>query len=486
MRWPCGPIEIARLDKSNSADSDVRKTVEGWTQPPALQILKGTPVNCLVMDWASGTADDAAQQEALKPLIAAGRQMGLSFVGKVTGNNNLAATVTAGRAAGLEAVLLDTPAGHALDLPVIATFARDNVDWSLTTDIFAATGNVWPGVVLPTMRANTGAAGPTGDPWVDSNGWFALLARQMVPRKSVWLDIDLPKDARALPVENFCMAVADARAYGSHWILTLDSPMRSGMLKGDAKATESWARICETLSFFDAHADWQAYKPIGALAIVSDFTGANAFMSGETLNLINRRQVQFQIMDRKRALAGPVTGLKAILWIDGDAPSTGQHANLLAFVNQGGTVIAPAYWGPAGVKPHRYDWLFGYDIYDVGKGRIVVASKGYSDPYVLARDTHLIVGRENDLARLFNPGTTNCYLTIGPDRRTEVIQIVNYAKKPANYVALWVSMKPQGARLWTPDSQVPNSLGAIQESDGTSFQLPVIPVYCAVEIERLV
>jgi len=448
MKWPCGPIEIARLEKSKSEDSDVRKTVDGWTQPAALKMLKGTPVNCLVVDWASGTADDAAQQEALRPLIAAGRQMGLSYVGKVAGHDNLAATVTAGRAAGLEAVLLDTPASHALDLPVIATFARDNVDWSLTTDIFTATGNVWPGVVLPTMRGDSAAGGPT--------------------------------------VESFCTAIADARTYGSHWILSLDSPMRAGILNGDAQAMKSWARISETLSFFDAHTDWQAYKPVGVLAIVSDFTGANAFMSGETLNLISRRQVQFQIMDRKRALAGPVTGLKAILWVDGDAPTAGQHANLLAFINQGGTVIAPAYWGPAGAKPHRYDWLFDYDIYEVGKGRVVVASKGYSDPYLLARDTHLIVGRGNDLARLFNPGNTNCYMSAGSNGGTELVQIVNYARNPASYVALWVSMKPKGARLWTPSSGVPDSLGAIQENDGTSFHLPVIPVNCAVEIERSV
>jgi hypothetical protein len=190
-------------------------------------------------------------------------------------------------------------------------------------------------------------------------------------------------------------------------------------------------------------------------------------------------------MDRKRALAGPVTGLKAILWADPDAPTAGQHANLLAFVNQGGTVIAPAYWGPAGVKPHSYDWLFDYDIYEVGKGRMVVASKGYSDPYLLARDTHLIVGRGNDLARLFNPGNTNCYMSAGSKDRSELVQIVNYARNPANYVALWVSMKPQGARLWTPNSGVPDSLGAIQENDGTSFHLPAIPVHCAVEIERL-
>src|ERR1035441_9071316 len=485
MRWPCGPIEAARLSKSGG-NEELKKTIEGWTQPSSLQMLKGTPINCLVVDWALGTSDDEAQQLALKHLIANGRQLGLSFVGKVAANKNLTAMVAAGRAAGLEAFMLEGPAKQSLDLPAILEFPRDSIDWDLTTDIFSATGNVWPGVALPTMRGDTGVGGPTGDPWVDSNGWFALLARQMVASKSLWLDIGLPKSSKALPVENYCLAIADSRVYGSRWIISLDDAMRTGMLNGDAQAMAAWKRINATLSFFDGHAAWEAYKPMGILAVVSDFRGQNAFMAGETLNLLNRRQVQFEILDRRRALTSLVTGLKAILWVDEDAPSAVQHRNLLAFVQQGGTVIAPKYWGPAGIAPRRENWLFDYDIYDVSKGRIVRAAGGFSDPYQLARDTHLLVGRENDLARLYNPGTTNCYTSINPDHRKQLVQIVNYASDAASYVALWVSMKAKGAKLYVPNSQTPNPLGGVPESDGTSFELPVLSVNCAVEIERVV
>ena len=85
MRWPCGPIEAARLSKSGG-NEELKKTIEGWTQPSSLQMLKGTLINCLVVDWALGTSDDEAQQLALKHLIANGRQLGLSFVGKVAAN----------------------------------------------------------------------------------------------------------------------------------------------------------------------------------------------------------------------------------------------------------------------------------------------------------------------------------------------------------------------------------------------------------------
>jgi len=440
----------------------------------------------MVVDWAAGTAEDEAQQRALKPLIAAGRELGLSFAGRVGTTENLAAIVTAGRAAGLEAVMMDGPASHPLDLPVIPGFPRDNMDWDATTDIFSATGNVWPGVALQTMKGDTGVGGPTGEPWMDSNGWFAMLARQMAPNKTLWLEIDLPETSGALPVQAYCRAIADARAYGSHWLLSLDGAMRAGMLNGNPQAISAWKSMGAALSFFEDHPEWAAFEPMGILAVVSDFRGKNSFLAGETLNLLSRRHVQYEVLDRRRALAGPVTGLKAVLWTDGDLPNSGQHRQLLDFIEQGGLVIAPQYWGPAGVMARHEYWLSGYDIYDLGKGRIAVASAGFSDPFQLARDTHLLVGRENDLARLFNPGTTNCFTSTGPGRRKEIVQVVNYASRTASYLAVWVNLQAHRAALWCPGSKTPKSIECIPDGGGTSFELPDFSVNCVLEIERMV
>ena len=490
MRWPCGPIEVARVSKSRPADSDLRKTVEGWTQPATLQLLKETPIDCLVVDWASGIAEDEAQQRALKPLIAAGRELGLSFVGKVAARDDLAAIAAAGRAAGLAAIIVigpasDGPANRSVDLPVISSFSRDGIDWDAATDIFSVAGNVWPGVVLPTMKGDTGVGGPTGEPWMDSNGWLASLARQMVPHKSVWLEIDLPESPEALPAESYCRAIADSRAHGSHWILALDGAMRTGMLNGNPQDLSAWKSIGVALSFFEEHAEWAKYEPMGILTVVSDFKGPNWTLSGETLNLLSRRHVQYKVLDRRLALANPVTNLKAVLWTDDDPPTSEQNRNLLDLVEQGGLAIAPKYWGPAGVVPRHESWLPGYDIYGLGKGRIVVASAGFTDPFQLARDAHLLVGRENDLARLFNPGTTNCFTSMGSDHSKEIIQIVNYASHSSTYLAVWAKLNAHRARLWSPDSKTPHPLECVPESDGTSFELPEFSVNCAIEIERM-
>jgi hypothetical protein len=459
---------------------------ETWALPSSLQLIKGSPINCLIVEWATGSENDAAQQAALKPLIRGGRDQGISFVGRVSAKQNVAAAVTAGKAAGLEAVMLDAPVSESLDLPVILQFPQDSVKWESATDIFSTTGNVWPGMQLKTMEGDKANAGPTSAPWVNSNGWFAMLARQMVKGKTLWLDFDPPELPTAVPEDAYCLAIADSWAYGARWVITLDDRMRAALLMKDQVAEIAWNRMRGTLAYFESHREWESYRPMGALAVVSDFSGQSGFMSGEVLNLLNRRQVQFVILDRPHAFAGPVEGLKGVLWLDDDAPSPEQHQQLLSFVEQGGLVIAGKYWGPSGVTPHKEDWLFGYEVYNVQKGRIVVADGGFSDPYQLAGDAHLLVSRSNDVARLYNPGTSNCYVCIDPTGHKQVVQVLNYSRSVADYMTLWVNTKAREAQLWNPRLKAPSPMQCVPANEGTEFDLPPLFVACAVEFERLV
>jgi len=459
---------------------------ESWVLPASLQMLKGSSINCLIVDWATGSAADEAQQIALKPLIRAGRDQGISFVGKVSAKQNVPAIVAAAKAVGLEAVMLAAPVSEALDLPVILQYPMDSVQWGKETEIFSTTGNVWPGMQLKTMEGDSANAGPTAAPWVNSNGWFAMLAGEMAPGKTVWLDFDPPELPTALPEEDYCLAIADSWAYGARWVISLDDKLRTGLLMQDQVSEITWNRMLETLAYFEGHSEWNSYKPMGALAVVSDFNGQGGFMSGEVLNLLNRRQVQFVIKNRAHAFTGPVEGLKGILWLDDDAPTPEQHKQLLAFVEQGGLVIAGKYWGPEGIAPHREDWLFGYEVYTVQKGRIVVADGGFSDPYQLAGDAHLLVSRSNDVARLYNPGTSNCYVCIAPDGRQQIVQVLNYSRSVADYLTLWVNTKAKEARLFSPKLKTPSAMQSVTENEGTDFDLPPLLVACAVAFERLV
>ncbi len=486
MKWPCGPLDLSQ--QGNAPTSELKDTLAAWAQPAALELLKGTPINCLVVEWAAGNSDDSAQQQTLKPLIEAGRRTGISFAGKVAAGPAMAAAVQSARAAGISAVVLDQLPKEPLDLPVIRRFPQDGMAWDAATPIFSATGLDWPGLKLDTMHGDTAVAGPTGVPWVNSNAWFSLLARELAPGKIRWLDFDPPEETRH--PATYSMAVADSEAYGSRWIISLSNDFRGALLKGIPQVTAAWHETCDTLDFFEHHRDWQEFQSEGILAVISDYRGDHAFLSNEVLNLLNRNREQFRIIERSETLSKPLTGLKAILWLDGTTPTEAQLADLLGFVRQGGLLIAPAYWGPAGASEQIRDPAIDYRMYNVEKGQIAVPVEGFVNPYQVAVDAHLLASRRNDLVRLFNPATTNCHATYDPARKAQLVQIVNYSAQPADFVTLWVRNHARAGRLWKPGAPGAASIsGSAAEpfsgaaAPGTEFDLPAIAVACAVEIE---
>lgn len=45
MRWPSGPLEIARREKTEGFGPRVRQTLERWHQPATLEILQNAPID---------------------------------------------------------------------------------------------------------------------------------------------------------------------------------------------------------------------------------------------------------------------------------------------------------------------------------------------------------------------------------------------------------------------------------------------------------
>lgn len=244
-----------------------------------------------------------------------------------------------------------------------------------------------------------------------------------------------------------------------------------------------WRRTVETLAFFQKRREWRAFQPQGTLAVVSDFTGDNAFMSGEVLNLLNRRQTQFQVMERSRALSAAAPGLKTILWLHKEPPQDEQLAKLLAFVRDGGIVIAATYWRPAGVTPTTKDPALNYKVYNIGQGQIAVTVDGFNGPYQVAGDAHLLASRRHDLVRLYNPATTNCHMSIDPVHQRQLVQGLNYSPSPADYVTVWDSTHSRQAQYWSPAEPNARPMAGRPADPGTEFDLATLTVNCALEFE---
>ncbi|HZO99325.1 MAG TPA: hypothetical protein VFD30_03430 [Terriglobia bacterium] len=485
MKWPCGPLEIHLQSKAQPLKPQTKETLETWAKPQALEILKESPVKCLIVPWAAGETQDLEHQQVLRSLVDAGRKLGIEFVGSITGKADRARAVAAARQAGLAAVLSDEPSSPPAELPVLVMMPRSKVDWSFPGPGLDCTENTWPGVALETTKEGEQViAGPTGVPWVNSNGWFALLGRALTQGKILWLDYDPPVSSDLAHPANYILAVADARAYGAQWVISLDAKIRAALLKRNPETMCRWEDIAAAEAFFQAHKAWSLFAPHGVLAVVSDFRGDHAFLSGEVLNLLSRRYVQFRIFDKARAGSIPFEGLKAILWLDPDAPGAALQSKLLAFVRQGGILITSGFGAISEGQLVQDEFSDRYEMRRLGKGRLAKAKKAFDDPYQMAVDTHLILSRRNDLVRVFNTGMTNCYCSSDPKRGTGLVQVLNYSSNPAEFVSVWVRTHCASARLWTLETKTPAVAKGTPAAGGMEFHLPRLSTYAAIEFDR--
>jgi hypothetical protein len=408
-----------------------------WTDPALLGLLDGTPFNCLAMEWSA----------ALQPVAAKARAAGLTLV--AMGDQ---AARTAGVAAGLElppeSLLIDSDA-------------------------------VWPGVTIEERGAESG---PTANPWIDSNAWRLRLARALTPKKTVWLAFEPPAKPRIVLLDSYLRAVADSGALGGRWVVSLDADLGGGLARGDAKALASWKAIAGAVAFFERHREWNALEPLGVVGVISDFKGANKETAPEILNLMGRRSLAYRVLEASAAVTARLDGFKALVCVDFNPPQPALDAKLLDFARQGGLLMLGAWWKERNAKPAGIDHP-RLDVRTLGKGRLAICKDRSPDPFMIARDVHMLLGRAYDVARFFNLAAFLSHCTASPDGKRELVQVVSFAIRFAEDVAtVWVPGKYASARLWSLGPAGPSPIEMVPENGGTSLPLPPVPVYAGIEL----
>lgn len=339
-----------------------------------------------------------------------------------------------------------------------------------TAPVIAVSECVWPQVKRADRSSAADAdAGPTGAPWVDSNDWVAQLIRFRAPDSAIWL-MYAPPD-RVLRPDEYALGVADAAAHGTRWVV-------SG---ADRFTEEIWAAINKTMAFFNGHAEWQSYRSLASLGVMSGFGEADEFMAHEILNLSARRNLLFRILDRSNP---DLRGLRAVVWVDQDVPAAQVREKLLAFVKNGGLIVGQPVLSaifpnarPA-VEAHS-----SYHIYPIGTGRAAVAKEDWSDPWVVAGDVHLLMSRRHDPVRFWNNGSSGSQYSVSPDGSTRLIQMVNYsARAGSDLRTAGVDGKPTLARFYTPEAPQPVVLAPRTARRGVELEVPAFRVYAAIEL----
>jgi hypothetical protein len=346
--------------------------------------------------------------------------------------------------------------------------------------LLLATDAVWPGIARQADGAE--ASGPTANPWIDSNGWLLRLARVRSPEKTVWLTFTPPGAPRVVLLESYLRAIADTGAWGGRWVVSLDSDLQGGLARGDPKALDSWKAIAKAVAFFEQRRAWSAFEPLGVVGVISSFAGPNETTSQEILNLMGRRSLAYRILESSAAATASLAGFKALICVDEGEPAPPLRRKLLTFANQGGLLVVGSAWHAAEGTPTGMDHP-RVDVRRLSKGRLAICKDSPVDPFMIARDVHMLLGRTYDVARFFNLSAFLSYCTATPDRTREAVQIVSFAIRFPNDVAtVWVPGKYASARLWNLDSEGPKAIAVVSENGGTSILLPPVPVYAGIEL----
>jgi hypothetical protein len=324
---------------------------------------------------------------------------------------------------------------------------------------------------------------------VDSNGWAVRLAAELQPDAAIWIDAP-PKPPRLFP-QSYQIAVADTAARGGRWLLTLDNDLAGAIAAQKPAALDTWGKIGRATSFFAAHADWANYLPEAVIGVISDFTGANDFLSRELLNLLDRTNEQYRIIVKAKASADRFRGLRALIYADADPPSAELRRQILDFVDAGGMLITGPKWGTPPGSPARSDDHPRYASRNLGKGKVAFAKAEFDEPYLLANDSVVLVSHRYDLLRFWNGGAVGSYFTMTPDRKRAAVQMLFYSERGGNLqrggqgdaISVRVAGRYRTARMWTLDQTSARAVEMVPQNAGVELHLPLVSGYVSVELE---
>lgn len=340
----------------------------------------------------------------------------------------------------------------------------------------------WPGVRMSRGAGGDSNAGPTGVPWVDSNGWAIRLAMTRNPDSSVWVDAPPKSDARIVP-ESYLIALADTAAYGGRWIITLENQLAANIAADQPAAREVWKKLTTAAGFFAAHKDWAGYSPVAVVGVISDFTGDNEFLNHELLNLLARAGQHYRILFKDKVSSSSFDGLRAAIYADGAEPSPALRKSILAFVQNGGMLITVPKWGQVQGSAAKDPQHPRFTSHAVGKGVVAVANAEPDDPYMLANDSVVLVSHRYDLVRFWNGGATGSFYTAASDRKKAVVHLLFYSNRGPDAASVRVAGPYRKARIATVEAAASRDVDTKADKGGLEVHLPRVSQYVALELE---
>lgn len=478
IRWTGGPLEVAWRTHLNKlpADASVRDALARWYEPTTLNLLDGSPANCLLVTWSAAgeAAAETEQQQLVKVYTEAAHKRGLAVLGLVYTTGDASKIATAGAQAGLDGLVLEgefsaefpTALRKAAGSMLVIEIAKDAASWRWkTAPILAVAG------VAPNARnlSELGIRGtPSSEPWIQSNIWLVRSLQPASALRAVWISCQFENASDV----DYLRAVADAGAAGGRWIVSLDDTLRAKLRARDSSATATWRRVSSYLKFFEDHASWRALVPYGNVGIVLDQASTKGDVE-EYLNLVWRRHVPYRLVERSELSSEAVSKLRVLVAIELEPPSAAERKLLQDFAEKGGLVLVGPSWGAA-PKTEPFAEV------PTGKGRVFVYKD--PDPETVARDLKELVSDEDLGVVPFNVPSIITVAGGGGQGQPLVVQLVNYFDHPVEVITLRVAGRLHAARLEGPEGAAVDL--PLREAEGsTEVTIPKLVLWGAVSMQ---
>lgn len=423
--------------------------------PESLELLRGTPVNCLLVEETAWS----------KPLFDAARQHGLLTLAVVRGGS----TQAAARAfdAGAQGIAAEGPRSEPLarwvqqrNAPLVEILPRSELRISSGAKVLATYEGLWAGVRIEKDETK---AQPTGGPWIETNsGFLKFLRAGAPPGAAVWIAHPAPHEPQ--PASRYVQAIADAAVCGAKWVLDFDPEFWRRLRSDEPMGKHGWARITAALRFFEQHepVNW---KDASALAVVLD-EHSGGLVSGGIIDMITAKHIPLRAVPPPDLpqLSGEV---RTLLTIEPGRLSPEQREAARAIARRGATLVnGPAGWKLEPPPPGQFT---------------------YSDSQVkqldqIWREVNSIIGRRNYGVRVFGAPGLLSTLKEAPDGRHLALVLVNYTDYPVENITLHFTGRVQHVRIL--DSRGERALESYEVDDGTGVDLEKVEDLALVVVER--
>jgi len=430
-----------------------------WSSLESLDLLRGTPINCVLL------------RTYPEDLVAAANGRGLVTLAVLTPSADLVASARRALAAKVTGLVLegDFPEGAAASVreaaagaPVIELTARNRLALGSTAAVIGTYQGVWPGIAIDENGAKK--SGPTASVWIDTNTGFLRSARAWGDN-AVWI-ANLPPPKTAVTGSRYLQVIADAAISGARWVLSLDDDFIARLAKQDAAAIADWKRIAGLLQYFEQHPEWRQMKESGKLAVVQD-PAKGGLLSGGILDMIAVKHTPVRPIARQQLSPKALEGATMAVNVDGDALSPDQKEVLRGFTRGGGTLLT----GPPGWKDPT-----------PGAGKITLESAELERLNDIWHDVNSMVGRRNMGVRLFNVSSMLSNFLASADGRSAVLHLVNYSDYPVEDVAVHYLGQYRHATLITPEG-VEKKLEVYETDEGLGVDIDKVSVCATVRLE---